>query len=494
MRKHSASHENLPADLYLIEESDYMKQTGNMKNKANVAAERRNSNLAMKAPTTEQPSNIPGKGAGSPSSSHSWWANMRLSERILLPLRLFLGITFVYAGIQKLTDPQYFNRSAAGFIGKQIMAFAMGSPIHNFLIHVALPHAMLFGALVAFGEIAIGIGTLLGFLLRPAAFFGALLSLMFFLSASWHVYPYFYGADIVFLFSWITLLLAGPLRSGLPSLDVLLVPRYLMSISTESREKIGPVLNFLLGVGTFEKVQATNQSEEIPPNAANRVSGQATTYSSKVAGYPQGVPQHIMSDQGRPGYAQGIPQQQKQVNYKGRNTAIRRSQQSRRSFLWGLVAGGLGMVGITFIGEKALQVLQRGTDENVPGLNPNTGSGSTSGSATATAPASSTPGAGIAQVSAVPDNSAVTFTIPSNGDPGVLIHLSNRKFVAFDATCTHAGCPVDYDPSSQHLLCPCHGAEFDPSNGGAVVQGPTNTPLTSVPIHIDNATGEITLQ
>jgi nitrite reductase/ring-hydroxylating ferredoxin subunit len=70
----------------------------------------------------------------------------------------------------------------------------------------------------------------------------------------------------------------------------------------------------------------------------------------------------------------------------------------------------------------------------------------------------------------------------------------NRKFVAFDAICTHAGCPVDYDPSSQHLLYPCHGAEFDPSNGGAIVQGPTNTPLTSVPIHIDNATGEITLQ
>ncbi len=473
-----------------------MKQTGNMKNKANVAAERRNSNPAMKAPTIVQPANIPGKDAGSPSSSRSWWANLRPSERILLPLRLFLGITFVYAGIQKLTDPQYFNPPAAGFIGKQIMSFASGSPIHNFLIHVALPHAMFFGALVAFGEIAIGIGTLLGFLLRPAAFFGALLSLMFFLSASWRVHPYFYGADIVFVFSWTTLLLAGPLRSGLPSLDALLVPRYLMSISPESREKIGLVLNFLLGVGAVEARKEIVQPEEIPQYAANRMSGQATTYSSKVGGYPQGVPQHIMSGQGRPGYAQGIPQQQKQVNYKGRNAALRRSQQSRRSFLWGLAAGGLGMMGVTFLGGKVLQVLQTGVDDSASSLNPNIGSGSTSGSSAATAPAGTTPGAAtaIAQVSAVPDNSAVTFTIPSNGDPGVLIHLSNRKFVAFDATCTHAGCPVDYDPSSQHLLCPCHGAEFDPSNGGAVVQGPTNTPLTSVPIHVDNATGEITLQ
>jgi thiosulfate dehydrogenase [quinone] large subunit len=470
-----------------------MKQKGDMKNKANVALEGRNSSSAMKAPPSVQKANLPGKGADSPSSSRSCWANTRLSERILLPLRLFLGITFVYAGIQKLTDPQYFNRSAAGFIGKQIMAFATGSPIHNFLIHVALPHAIFFGALVAVGEIAIGIGTLLGFLLRPAAFFGALLSLMFFLSASWRVFPYFYGADIVFVFSWVTLLLAGPLRSGLPSLDALLVPRYLMSISPESREKIGPVLNFLLGVGAVEKVQASNQSQETPQYAANRMSSQATTYSSKVAGYPQGVPQQIMSGQGRPGYAQGIPQQQKQVNYKGRNAAIRRSLQSRRSFLWGLAAGGLGMLGITFFGGKVLQEL-RSADESASSLNPNIGSGSPNGSATATPPAASTPGAAIAQVSAVPDNSAVTFTIPSNGDPGVLIHLSNGKFVAFDATCTHAGCPVDYDPSSQHLLCPCHGAEFDPAHAAAVIQGPTDTPLTSVPIHIDNATGEITLQ
>ena len=123
---------------------------------------------------------------------------LRFSERILLPLRLFLGITFLYAGIQKLTDPQFFNPSATGFIGKEIMAFAHGSPIHNVLLHVALPHAVFFGALIALGEIAIGIGTLLGFLFRPAAFFGMLLSLMFFLSASWHVFPYFYGADIVF--------------------------------------------------------------------------------------------------------------------------------------------------------------------------------------------------------------------------------------------------------------------------------------------------------
>ena len=465
------------------------KQTGNMKNKA--GAEKRGPAPATRPSTTEQPVNPPiaGTGAGTPANVRSWWTSIQLPGRFMLPLRLFLGITFIYAGIQKLTDPQYFNQSAPGFIGKQIIGFAIGSPIHDFLIRVVVPHTMFFGALVACGELAIGLGALFGFLLRPASFFGLLLSMMFFLSASWRVHPYFYGADIVFVFCWITLLLAGPLRSGLPSLDALLVPRWLMSVSGESRARLRPALNFLLGVGEEDKTRV-QQPQEMPTQTTQ--GGQATAYNSTVRGYPQGVPQSIMSNQGRPGYAQGMPQQQRPGSYRGKQAAMRR-QESRRVFLWGLVAGGLGMLGITFFGGKALQVLQTGGDDSASSLQ-NTGSGSTSGSAAATAPAGSTPGAAgaIAQVSAVPDNSAVTFTLPSNGDPGVLIHLSNGKFVAFDATCTHAGCPVNYDPSSQHLFCPCHGAEFDPSNGGAVVQGPTNTPLASVPIHIDN--GSITLQ
>ncbi len=96
-------------------------------------------------------------------------------------------------------------------------------------------------------------------------------------------------------------------------------------------------------------------------------------------------------------------------------------------------------------------------------------------------------------MSQVPANSAADFTLPSNGDPGVLVHLDNGKFVAYDAACTHAGCPVSYDPGSKLLLCPCHGAAFDPAKDAAVVQGPAQTPLTSVPIHVDNASGTISL-
>jgi thiosulfate dehydrogenase (quinone) large subunit len=472
-----------------------MKQTNNAKNKTNEMEGQRTLPATKKATPTSTSEQIHTSEANSSTiNQQSWWKTLRISERVLLPLRVFLGITFLYAGIQKLTDPQFFNPSATGFIGRQIMAFAHGSPIHSVLLHVVLPHAVFFGLLIALGEIAIGIGTLVGFLFRPAAFFGMLLSLMFFLSASWHVYPYFYGADIVFFFAWTPLLLAGPFGSGLPSIDAVMVRRILMDMSPELRRTMRPVFNFFLGVG--DSVEKQNiPLEEMPTKAVSRINGQGAQYNSKVSGYPQGVPQHIMSGQGRQGNVYGNSQQQKHVNYKGRNATIRRTQENRRNFLWGLVAGGLGMLGITVAG-RAILSHPFGGDDNASTItqNPSTLSGTQSTPSSGTATTTASGSTEIAQVSAVQPNSAVTFTIPSNGDPGVLIRLNNGKFVAFDATCTHAGCPVQYDPSSQHLLCPCHGAEFDPSNAASVVQGPTNTPLTSVPINVNNSTGAITLQ
>jgi thiosulfate dehydrogenase (quinone) large subunit len=128
--------------------------------------------------------------------------------RALLPLRAFLGFTFCFAGLQKLANPGFFQASNPGSIQAQLAGAARRSPIHSLispLTHVAVP----LGLLIAVAELAIGLGTLLGLWQRLAAAGGVALSLMLFLTVSFHSSPYYTGADIVFAFAWTPLLLAG---------------------------------------------------------------------------------------------------------------------------------------------------------------------------------------------------------------------------------------------------------------------------------------------
>jgi uncharacterized membrane protein YphA (DoxX/SURF4 family) len=133
-----------------------------------------------------------------------------LPSNLLLPLRAFLGATFLYAGFQHLTDASYFDPTKPGFIGHLITQYAVGSPIRGFLLGIAEPNAIAFGYLVATGEILIGLAVITGLLFRVACVAGLALNLTFFLSATWNVFPFYFGSDIVFAVGWLTLLLTGP--------------------------------------------------------------------------------------------------------------------------------------------------------------------------------------------------------------------------------------------------------------------------------------------
>ncbi len=138
----------------------------------------------------------------------------------LLPLRLFLGLTFVYAGVQKLSDPGFLHPGAATYIGTQLHGFASGTPGGFVLRAFALPQPELAGVGVAVTEILVGLLVTAGLLTRIAAAVGMSLNLLLFLTASWHTTPYFLGPDLVFTFAWLPLVLAG--AEGQPALDNLI--------------------------------------------------------------------------------------------------------------------------------------------------------------------------------------------------------------------------------------------------------------------------------
>jgi thiosulfate dehydrogenase (quinone) large subunit len=135
----------------------------------------------------------------------------------LLPLRLFLGVTFVYAGVHKLTDAGFLRAGSDTYIGDQLGAFAQGTPGAPLLEAFAVPQPVLAGVGVALTEVAIGLLAVAGRFTRASAAAGLGLSLVLFLTASWHTRPYFLGSDIVFAFAWLPFVLAG--AAGQPAFD-----------------------------------------------------------------------------------------------------------------------------------------------------------------------------------------------------------------------------------------------------------------------------------
>ena len=131
-----------------------------------------------------------------------------LSQWALLPLRVFLGVTFLFAGFQKLANPNFFIDASPISIHSQLTGAARFSPIHALLSHmVGLANPI--GMVIAYAELAVGLGILLGLFTRIAAIGGALLSFSLFLAVSFHTTPYFTNADIVFFFAWLPFIFAG---------------------------------------------------------------------------------------------------------------------------------------------------------------------------------------------------------------------------------------------------------------------------------------------
>jgi Rieske Fe-S protein len=79
----------------------------------------------------------------------------------------------------------------------------------------------------------------------------------------------------------------------------------------------------------------------------------------------------------------------------------------------------------------------------------------------------------VAKATEIKPNSGKHFRFGSQ--IGILIRTPSEEFRAFDATCTHLSCTVQYRDDIEHIWCACHNGHFDLT--GRNIKGPPPKPL-----------------
>jgi thiosulfate dehydrogenase [quinone] large subunit len=137
------------------------------------------------------------------STARSSWRNQAPAFRVM---RLWLGVTWVYAGWDKASDSGFLQVGSSTYIGTQLSGFSTQSPL-GFAFNKLIEHATLVGGFVIISEFAIGLATLLWVAPRLAALGGFLMSLGLWLAGSFHVSPYFLASDTAYAVLWLSYLL-----------------------------------------------------------------------------------------------------------------------------------------------------------------------------------------------------------------------------------------------------------------------------------------------
>jgi thiosulfate dehydrogenase [quinone] large subunit len=162
-----------------------------------------------------------------------------------LPVRLFLGFSWIEASLHKITGTGWIDGGAAlkGYWtaavaipdkGRPPISFEWYRDFINFLL--TGHHETWFAVLIAFGELAVGIGLVVGCLTGIAAFFGALMNMSFLLAGSASTNPVLFTFAIGLILAWRV--------AGYYGVDRYLLPR----LGTPWRAKVaaGPAM----GTGT----------------------------------------------------------------------------------------------------------------------------------------------------------------------------------------------------------------------------------------------------
>lgn len=382
--------------------------------------------------------------ADGPRPASPWARRLANPGWLLLPLRAFLGATFAYAGLQKLANPDFLNPASPVSIAAQMRDFAHTSPIGP-VVELAAHLPVAVGVAIALGELFVGLAALLGLYVRIAAAAGIALALSFFLTVSWTTTPFYYGADIVFVFAWLTILGFGD--QGVFSLQAWLGRR-----ARRAAPQFGP-----RGRSPRTAPAPTGGAQSETRRAAALTAGAALVLAGLTAalGRAAGGTRRLSASPRTPGAGGGpiAPPEPSTPSPSTSSSPV--------------------------------------TTHPAAPTSPSAASGATK---PAHRPASTTPqptasaappGTAIGAAAALPVGHGKPFVDPATGDPAWIVRTAANRFVAFDAVCTHAGCTVNYNPAAGQFDCPCHGGVFDAATG-AVLGGPPPTPLRPILLKVIN--------
>lgn len=142
-------------------------------------------------------------------------------------LRIWLGWQWMQAGIHKVGDEAWTSTGAAlrGYLTRAVAIPETGNPAITYdwyrsFLQTLLngEHYVWFAKMVAWGEVLVGVGLILGAMTGFAAFFGAMMNFSFMLAGTASTNPVLFVAAVLIMMAWKTAGWIGVDRWLLPML------------------------------------------------------------------------------------------------------------------------------------------------------------------------------------------------------------------------------------------------------------------------------------
>lgn len=129
---------------------------------------------------------------------------------IWLVVRLYLGYAWITAGWKKVTSETWTGSQAGasleGFVKGALAKAESGKDVTGwyagFLDNFVLPNAKVFSYVVAWGEVLVGLGLIVGLLTGIAAFFGAIMNVSFLFAGTLSTNPLLFILATWLVLAW----------------------------------------------------------------------------------------------------------------------------------------------------------------------------------------------------------------------------------------------------------------------------------------------------